>query len=100
MEAPTKKQMGQWAGKLVWLLLSSSGVVTTLWMIASPHLDNYLEKKMDEFHRHDNHVKIGIIVKDGREWYIGPDGNGHTVITNEDGRRCWYDEDEIKLIYR
>ncbi len=100
MEAPTKKQLGQWAGKLVWLLLSSSGVVTTIWMIASPHLDNYLEKKMDEFHSHDTHIQIGIIVRDGTEWYVGPDGKEHTVIIAEDGYRWWYNEGEMKQIYK
>lgn len=95
-----KGQIKKMAINSLWLLLSSGGVVTTLWMIAAPHVDNYLEKKLDEYHYEDECIKIGVIVKDGREWYLGPDGNEHTVIINEDGRRCWYDEDKMKIIYK
>ena len=100
MEAPTKKQLGQSAGKLVRMLMSSSCVVTTLWMVASPHLDNYLEKKMDEFHTHDTHIRLGIIVREGTEWYVGPDGKEHTVIHDEDGFRWWYNAGEMRQIYK
>lgn len=100
MEAPTKKKMLQWAGRLIMLLLSSSGIVGTLWMIGEPHVDSYLDKKMDEYHEHDNAIHIGVIVREGKEWYIGPDGKEHTVIYGEDDFRWWYDDGKMKQIYK
>ena len=100
MAAQSKKQLFTIGGKVLWFLLSSGGILTTVWMFLSPHVDTYLEEKMNEFHVDDDVIHVGIIVRDKKEWYFGPDGEEHSVIYGEDGVRWWYQDGEMKQIYK
>ncbi len=98
MDQEVKDQIKKWGGKIVWVLVSSTGVLGAVWMMVMSHVDTYIDSRIHKHHSED--IRIGIVIRDGKEWYIGPDGKDHTVIHGADGFRWWYDGDEMKQIYK
>jgi len=78
-----------------------SVVGAALWFILSPSIDKFLLEKMEQFHKHEGEViRIGVLIRDGRELYLAPDGKEYSVIHGEDRTRWWYDGEQMQEIYK
>ena len=101
MNDESKKYWKAWGSKIGFAILSSSGILGTVWILVVGHVDGYIDGRIEKHHKEEERIiRIGIIIEDGQQWYVGPDGKPHTVIHNEEGSRLWYNGKEMQKIYK